>query len=110
MDGRNFKSAAVLYLRSGGAKQLRADSWGDIPLIPPMQARYARLRVIEPGSSETIRVAGFHLFAADSSTLAFANPTASRPDKPDIAQQAVQQAVQQKEPAQTSPEPGVVVP
>jgi hypothetical protein len=106
MDGQNFKSAAILYLRSGGAKQLRADSWGDIPLIPPMQARYARLRVIEPGSSETIRVAGFHLFAADSSTLAFAAPTASRPDQPDLAQQAVQQ----KEPAQTSPAPGVVVP
>ena len=110
MDGQNFKSAAILYLRSGGAKQLRADSWGDIPLIPPTQARYARLRVSEPGSSETIRVAGFHLFAADSAAPAFAAPTASRPDQTDIAQQAVQQAVQQKEPAQTSPAPGVVVP
>jgi hypothetical protein len=74
--------------------------------IPPTQARDARLRVIKPGSSETIRVAGFHPFAADSAAPAFATPTASRPDQPDIAQQAVHE----KEPAQSSPAPGVVAP
>jgi arylsulfatase A-like enzyme len=104
MDGEHFKSAAILYLRSGGAKQRHADSWGDIPLFPPIQARYARLRVMDSG--QIIRVAGFHLFEADPSALTFAHPASFLIELSDSAHQTENG----KAAAQPPSGPGVAAP
>jgi len=61
-DGKDFKHAATLNARMGGAKQPHTHSWVDTPIDPPARARYVRLRVTDPGEDGVIRVAGFDVF------------------------------------------------
>ncbi|MBN2451673.1 MAG: discoidin domain-containing protein, partial [Lentisphaeria bacterium] len=61
-DGRTFAVAARLEARPGGQGQSQTHSWVDVPILPPVPARYVRLRVTDPGADGTIRVASFDLF------------------------------------------------
>ncbi len=60
-NGRNYKPVATLNARPGGAKQPHTHSWIDVPIAPPVAARYVRLKVTDPGSDGVIRVASFDL-------------------------------------------------
>lgn len=52
-DGTNFRKAAVM--KTGGASR------ADIP-VPPVQARFVRLRVTKPGADGIIRIASFDVY------------------------------------------------
>jgi len=67
-DGTDFKRAALLNARIGGAKQPHTHSWIDIPILPPVVAHHVRLRVTDPGTDGVIRVASFDVFGAAQAT------------------------------------------